>query len=99
MEDFFDNYVNNNERNYNIYCVKYEMFWNNISIFNKALGIPDIIHLYPERKEKPKQLLFMNELNIIYKRLILKMNSMKFIEFLPKIILEKSDNNVQLETN
>ena len=41
----------------------------------------------------------MNELNIIYRRLILKMNCMKFIEFLPKIILEKSDNNVQLETN
>lgn len=84
MEEFFDNYVNNNERNYNIYCIKYELFWNNISIFNKALGIPDIKHLYPERKEKPRQLQFQNELNIIYMRLIFKMNKMRFIEFIPK---------------
>ena len=93
MEEFFDNYVNNNERNYNIYCVKYELFWNNISIFNKALSIPDIKHLYPERKEKPKQLQFQNELNTIYGRLIFKMNRMRFIEFLPKKNSEKLEKN------
>ena len=101
IEDFFDNYVNNNERNYNIYCIKYELFWNNISIFNKALGIPDIKHLYPERKEKPRQLQFQNELNRIYGRLIFKMNRMKFIEFLPKKIeenLETYEKNQQLDT-
>jgi hypothetical protein len=84
MEEFFDNYVSNKERNYDMYCVKYEMFWDNIAMFNKIVGIPDIKQFYPEKKERLKQIQFQMRLNKIYSSLITKMNSMRFIEFIPK---------------
>ena len=84
MEEFFDNYTLPKERNYNIYCVKYEMFWNNISLFNKVMEIPDIKELYPVKIEKPKVKQFYNRLFKIYMNLILKMNKMKFIEIINK---------------
>lgn len=84
IEEFFDNYVSNKERNYDIYCVKYEMFWNNIDKFNQVLGIPNIKHLYPEKKERIKLIQFKDQLNKIYMSLILKMNMMQFIEIIPK---------------
>jgi hypothetical protein len=90
MEEFFDNYVNNTEKNYDIYCVKYELFWSNITLFNKVIGIPDIKQLYPEKKERPKQIQFQNRLNEIYNSLILKMNKMRFIEVIPKKVQEKT---------
>jgi len=93
MEEFFDNYVSNKARNYDIYCIKYEMFWDNISMFNKIIGIPDIKYLYPEKKERLKQIQFQIRLNKIYSSLITKMNSMRFIEFIPK----KNDEMVELE--
>jgi hypothetical protein len=99
MEEFYDNYVSNKERNYNIYCVKYEMFWNNISIFNKVLGIPDIKYLYPEKRERLKQILFQKQLNQIYRSLILKMNTMRFIELIPKKINEVKPTNEIKPTN
>ena len=40
IEEFFDNYTQKKERNYKIYCVKYEQFWDNISLFNKVFRIP-----------------------------------------------------------
>ena len=84
IEEFFDNYVSIKERNYNIYCIKYEMFWNNISAFNKVLGLPDIQHLYPEKNERLKQIQFQKQLNTIYASLIRKMNYLRFIEVIPK---------------
>jgi len=84
IEEFFDNYVSNKERNYDIYCVKYELFWDNISIFNKALDIPDIKEFYPERKERKKTMYFQQQLNAIYMPLMMKMNKMRFIEIIPK---------------
>ena len=42
MEEFFDSYTTSNNRNYKIYCVKYEMLWENIGALNQILGIPDI---------------------------------------------------------
>jgi hypothetical protein len=109
MEDFFDNYVtSNHERNYNLYCIKYEMFFNNISLFNKILGIPDVTYFYPEKRENPKQLQFQKQLNIIYGSLIKKMNSMRFIEIIPRkqelieekqeLIEEKQELIEELET-
>jgi hypothetical protein len=68
------------------------MFWNNISIFNKVLGIPDIKQLYPEKKERLKQIQFQILLNKIYGSLISKMNSMRFIEIIPK---KPDENNKQ----
>jgi hypothetical protein len=92
MEEFFDNYVSMKERNYNIYCLKYELFWQNISLFNRMMGIPNIQHLYPEKRERLKQIQFQMRLNQIYNSLLRKMNSMRFIEIIPKkYITEKSE--------
>ena len=82
LEQFFDNYTTSKERNYNIYCVKYELFWSNISLFNKIMEIPDIPSLYPVKNERPKEMSFFVQLSIIYNSLIRKMNSMKFIEII-----------------
>ena len=77
------------DRNYNIYGVKYELFWNNISLFNNVIGIPDIKELYPIKKEHKKNLPFLNELTVIYKSLINKMNRMRFIEIIKPIKIEE----------
>ena len=81
VEDFFNNYTESKNKNYDIYCVKYELFFNNISFFNYALGIPDIKYLYPLKIEKPKkkQPRIYNRLMLIYRNLIVKMNRMRFI--------------------
>ena len=85
MEEFFDNYTIPKERNYNIYCVKYELFWDNISLFNRMMGIPDIKSLYPVKQERPKQFQFLIQLTTIYNSLINKMKTMKFIEIVQPI--------------
>lgn len=91
IEDFYDNYMIPNDRNYNIYGVKYELFWNNISIFNKVMEIPDIKELYPVKQEHKKKIVFVNELNFIYKSLINKMNRMRFIELINPVKVEKEE--------
>lgn len=80
LEEFFDNYSSKKERNYHIYCVKYEQFWNNISLFNKVMEIPDIKELYPRKYEKPKKIHFESVLKMIYGNLLQKMAHMNFIE-------------------
>jgi hypothetical protein len=95
IEEFFDNYVSSKDRNYPVYCIKYEMFWNNISIFNKVLGIPDIKYLYPKKIERQKQILYQKQLNIIYNSLIKKMNSLRFIELTQKKIILVDTNNIE----
>jgi hypothetical protein len=92
LEEFFDNYTIEKKRNYSIYCVKYEDFFNNISIFNKALGIPDIKILYPIKNERRKKLTYLKELTIIYYRLITKMNLMPFIKIISPIKEEMSND-------
>jgi hypothetical protein len=83
IEDFFDNYIfKNQDRNYNIYAVKYELFWNNISLFNKIMEIPDIKDLYPSKQERLTSFTFVKELSYIYNSLINKMNKMNFIELI-----------------
>lgn len=93
IEEFFDNYTVRTDRNYNIYAVKYELFWNNIKLFNEALGIPDIKQLYPEKKERPKTFSFLKELTHIYSSLINKMNRMRFIELIEPKVEEKIEEN------
>lgn len=90
MEEFFDNYTIPSDRNYNIYCVKYELFWDNISLFNRLMGIPDIKALYPVKYERPKKLQFLIQLTTIYNSLINKMKSMKFIEIIQPIQQENT---------
>ena len=83
-----------NNRNYDIYGVKYESFWNNISLFNNVMGIPDIKELYPIRQEHKKKFSFVNELNFIYNSLINKMNRTKFIELVKPIKIEEENTSV-----
>ena len=82
IEEFFDNYTQKKERNYKIYCVKYEQFWDNISLFNNIIGVPDIKQLYPIRQENNKKIQYIEKLYPIYYSLINKMNKMNFIEII-----------------
>jgi transposase-like protein len=94
LEDFFDNYTIPKERNYPIYCVKYENFFTNIEIFNKILGIPNIKSLYPTKFERKKQYTYLKELTFTYISLINKMKRMRFIEIIPikKVISNDGDD-------
>ena len=66
MEDFFNNYTTiSSERNYDIYSIKYELFFNNISFFNYIMNIPDIKEFYPTKSESRKKYQYINELNFI----------------------------------
>ena len=96
IECFFDNYMIPQDRNYDIYGVKYELIWSNITVFNNVMDIPDIKELYPIRQEHKKKFNFVNELNIIYKSLINKMNRARFIEIIKPIKME--DNNKEENT-
>lgn len=95
LEEFFDNYTIPKKRNYDIICIKYEDFFNNISAFNNALGIPDIKELYPTKHERPKKFTFVKELSQIYKSLMRKMSMMRFIE----IIKPLEDKNINDESD
>ena len=96
IEEFYDNYILPQSRNYDIYAIKYELFWDNIGLFNKVIGIPDIKELYPIRQERAKKYSFVKELNYIYRSLILKMNKMKFIEIIKPL---KDSNEVKEDIN
>ncbi len=91
LEEFYDNYSLPKNRNYEIYCVKYEQFFSNIHLFNKVLGLPDIKQLYPVKNERPKKFTHLQELSTIYYRLIMKMNVMPFIKLIPPINVEFND--------
>lgn len=92
LENFYDNYTIPKKRNYPIYCVKYEQFFNNIELFNKVLGIPDIKSLYPIKNERLKTLTHLKELNKIYYNLIMKMKKMPFITMINSLNKEISDD-------
>jgi hypothetical protein len=85
LEEFFDYYTKKEKkgkkkRNYPIYCVKYEEFWDHLSEFNKKLGLPDIPELYPVKKETPRKEPYNKILYEIYEKLIKKMKKKAFIE-------------------
>ena len=85
IENFFDNYITPTDRNYDIYSVKYELFWENIKLFNETLGIPDIKQLYPIKQERKKAFTNTKELSYIYNSLINKMSRMGFIDLISPI--------------
>ena len=64
------------ERNYKIYCVNYEKFWDNIELFNSTMELPNIKSLYPVRHESNHEYIHLDKLNEIYKPLIENMNAM-----------------------
>ena len=81
IEEFFDNYTNKDiKRNYKIYCVKYESFWENIHIFNKLLELPNNPLTYPVKRETKRNENYNEKLYKIYENLIKKMDKMIFIE-------------------
>lgn len=82
IEEFFDNYTRPKERNYKIYCVKYEDFWDNIEVFNQIVGIPSMPDLYPKKKETIRNGVYDAVLQEIYQNLINKMNNKSFIEII-----------------
>lgn len=82
LEDFFDNYTIPNERNYKIYCIKYEDMFSHISLINRTLELPNIPGLYPIKQERKKKYTFIKELLLIYSSLINKMNNMSSIEII-----------------
>lgn len=97
LEEFFDNYTINKKRNYDIYCIKYEMFWNNIQIFNKLMDIPDIKELYPIKKERAKKYQYITRLYMIYAQLIYKMNMKLFVEIVKPSLNETNVINQEDE--
>jgi hypothetical protein len=94
LEEFYDNYTIPKNRNYKIYAVKYESFFENISLFNKVIGIPDIKELYPVKHERNKQLTHLQELSTIYYKLIMKMKSMPFIQVINPKPNASSENEI-----
>jgi hypothetical protein len=92
LEEFFNNYTMFKDRNYPIYCIKYEMLFYNISVLNKVLGIPDIKSLYPLKNERKKRYTYLKELTEIYYSLINKMCRMKFLEIIPANLKRKTSN-------
>jgi len=91
LEEFFDNYTIFKDRNYPIYCIKYELFFNNISAINRILGIPDIKSLYPIKNERKKKYTYVIELMNIYRSLTNKMNRMRFLEIIPANLKKAND--------
>lgn len=94
LEEFYDNYTIPKKRNYNIYCVKYENFFDNISLFNHVLNVPDFPILYPKKREIKKNIHFVNQLVGIYFSLLVKMNNMSFIELIKPICDDDDNHNV-----
>jgi len=85
IEEFFDNYVTDNpNRNYKIYCVKYEDFFENIEQFNDILNLENNKKIYPKKKETNHNYEHWDELYEIYKDLIDRMDNMNFLEIVGK---------------
>ena len=75
IEEFFDNYTIHKKK-YNIICIKYEDFFDNIENINKILKIKNCPELYPKKIEKKYDNKEKNRMKLeqIYEKLINKMN-------------------------
>ena len=88
IEEFYNNYTTPNNRNYKIYCVKYESFFDNIEEFNNVLNLSNDKKHLPTKKESPyfwgttkkKDTNTREKLSSIYNLLIDKMNKSPFIK-------------------
>jgi hypothetical protein len=95
LEEFFDHYTVPRARNYPIYCVKYEMLFEQLSLLNRMLGIPDIPSLYPRKIERPKVYNYVKELSVIYRSLIYKMNARPFVQVIAPLVERKVVNDAE----
>jgi len=82
LEEFYDNYTIPKNRNYKIYCIKYEELFSNIRLINRVLEIPDVPELYPKKQERIKNYIFVKELVEIYLSLMNKMKKMRYVEII-----------------
>ena len=88
FEEFFNNYLYKKNKNYDIYCVKYEDFFSNIQEFNLTLKIPDNKEKYPICKETKKP--FKEDDRKCLVKLYLPLN--KKMSNLPFIYINKKNN-------
>jgi hypothetical protein len=89
IENSFDNFTNMTpkiNRNYGIFCIKYETMFDHLKVINNILGIQDVEELYPIRNDIDHKdyssiikEIDLEILNKIYKQLIKKMSYMHFI--------------------
>ena len=74
IENFFDNYTMK-KKNYDIICIKYEDFFDNIEKLNKLLNIENKPELYPKKRESTydKKEKYRPKLEKVYQKLIRRM--------------------------
>jgi len=85
IDEFYNNYTTPNlNRNYKIYAINYDKFFDNIKEINKILNLPDNTKIYPVKSERTKKYdsEIIDKLNIVYKDLNDKMQKMNFIEII-----------------
>ena len=80
ITEYYNNYTKPNGRNYDIYCVKYEDFFNKIEEFNKVLELKKVRDCLPIKKETSRKELYYSHLFSIYENLIEDQNKRNFIE-------------------
>lgn len=101
MSQFYSNYTYppKKPRNYDIHCVKYDDFFDNLEEFNKHFGLPETSSITknkkPIRKEtdRSKQMIpeDVNKLKEIYKSLTEDMASKPFIHVVPAGCCSQND--------
>lgn len=94
IEEFFDNYTVK-KTNYDIVCIKYEDFFDNIEEINKVLNIENNPKLYPKRRESKyeKKEKYRSKLEKVYEKLITRMKNHD------PVFINKAKNNERPETS
>ena len=80
IEEFYDNYTVPFDRNYKIYCIKYEALFNELGRVNELLGVSDVKELHFKRNERKRDV--KEGLEDVYKNLKDKMDKMDSIEII-----------------
>jgi len=88
ITEFFDNYTKLDNKNYDIYCIKYEDFFDKIEELNELLGLSPTPNMYPIQREtkylwgttKSKRYDLVEPLKEVYAELIQEMEDMPFIK-------------------
>ena len=78
INEFYNNYVNKKNKNYKIYCIKYEDLFENMHVLHNILGLPPIKNRLIKRetiREEPHK----DILEFIYKDLLNEMKQNNFI--------------------
>ena len=78
INEFYNNYIQNNNRNYKIYCLKYEDVFDKQDELSNLLNIGKLDIIKKETVKQDEEL-YINKLTEIYKELIDKMNRNEFI--------------------